>query len=375
MRRLIPLVLLLALTAGAAGAQEATEAPSERIAFDQAAHVRFALFSPDEGDYNIYLDGELISKDALVFPDVTGWMTVAAGAHNVAVTEAGGSLDAPVIPMADLTLNAMTWTTVALAGSQSDGSLQFTLVPEVTEDLLPGTARITFFNALHPATVIDFYRNEVPYSTSIGFGEFSTDQQDVHTYLYQAVTGGDEPRVIAELPDADINENRNYLVAAVGNPNVQGENAGQIVLAEANRAAFLVGMGQLEDPGTIVQAVAADADLTGDLLAAIEVANLTDQLSGAGPFTLFAPAEVRLDLNTQTPEAITAWVLSHVVEGEILSSDLNDGGAFTSLAGTPINVGVEGNGFAVNSVPILTVNIPATNGVVHLIAEPLAEMG
>src|SRR5690606_30752416 len=125
--------------------------------------------------------------------------------------------------------------------------------------------------------------------------------------------------------------------------------------------------------GTIVQAVQGE-DLTGDLAEAFVAAELVEMLEGEGPFTLFAPAELDTeDLSSKSRAELGAWLRAHVIEGELLSQDLAEGATLTSLAGTPVEVGVAGDGFAVNGVPVLAVNIPASSGVVHLIGGPLVD--
>lgn len=369
MRHRWTLALVASLTlVGAAlvSAQEATET----VPFDQAAHVRVAHFAPGIASAGLTIDGEQVDTAALAYPAVSDWITVPAGAHEIALTPAGeasGDAPAPV----GVNLSPMTWTTIAVVGSAQDGTLQTFTLQEATDDLLPGTARVTFFNAIAGETGIDFYRNDVPYTTQIDFGASYTDQQDVADYHFQAVRG-ETGRVIAELPQDALLENRNYLIAAVGTEGASGDAAPQLIAIPTHRALFMVGTDQLAAPGTVVQAIESSG-FSGDVPAAIEAAGLVDTLEGDGPFTVFLPADTNLDaLLTRSPEEIRQWVENHVVEGELLSADLTTGGTFTTLAGTPLLIEVTGGTFGVNNAQVLTVNIPATNGVVHLINTPLA---
>lgn len=110
------------------------------------------------------------------------------------------------------------------------------------------------------------------------------------------------------------------------------------------------------------------------LATAINAAGLSDQLSGPGPFTIFAPNEDAFSilsealincLLTQT-DSLSALVLSHVVPGEVGSADLAQGATAQNLNGMNLEFSV-GETITVNDNLVVTADIPASNGIVHAI--------
>jgi uncharacterized surface protein with fasciclin (FAS1) repeats len=71
----------------------------------------------------------------------------------------------------------------------------------------------------------------------------------------------------------------------------------------------------------------------------------------------------------QLPEgdALTELLENHVVEGLYHLSDLIDEGTLTTVGGQELTVTVEGNMVLVNGVQIVTPNVAATNGVIHIL--------
>ncbi|MEB3226125.1 MAG: fasciclin domain-containing protein [Synechococcus sp.] len=111
------------------------------------------------------------------------------------------------------------------------------------------------------------------------------------------------------------------------------------------------------------------------LVAAVSAADLVETLSGAGPFTVFAPTndafaalpEGTLEtlLLPENKELLTKILTYHVVSGNVLSSDLS-AGAVPTVEGSDIMVSLE-DGVMVNNAKVLMADIEAGNGVVHVI--------
>jgi uncharacterized surface protein with fasciclin (FAS1) repeats len=128
------------------------------------------------------------------------------------------------------------------------------------------------------------------------------------------------------------------------------------------------------DLGNIIDTAAAAGDFT-TLLAAIDAAGLTDALKGEGPFTVFAPTDAAFAaLPPGTVDALladpggdlTQILLYHVVAGAVLSTDLSEGLTAVTLQGNQLTFTLEG-GAKVNDVNIVITDIPAANGVIHVI--------
>jgi uncharacterized surface protein with fasciclin (FAS1) repeats len=127
-------------------------------------------------------------------------------------------------------------------------------------------------------------------------------------------------------------------------------------------------------PADIVDtAVAAGSFRT--LVSAVQERGLEETLRGEGPFTVFAPSDAafqalplsdRLGLYRE-PEALTNVLLNHVVEGNLLSSDLADGDILTSVGGQELTVTIDENGVFVNGVRVANPDVETTNGVIHIL--------
>jgi uncharacterized surface protein with fasciclin (FAS1) repeats len=112
------------------------------------------------------------------------------------------------------------------------------------------------------------------------------------------------------------------------------------------------------------------------LEAAVVAAGLADDLSGEGPFTVFAPTDAAfkalpagtIDTLLSDPTGDLANILLyHVVEAKALSTDLSDGQELTTLLGKKVNVTINDDGVFINDAKVTVADIEADNGVVHVI--------
>ena len=114
------------------------------------------------------------------------------------------------------------------------------------------------------------------------------------------------------------------------------------------------------------------------LKAAIDAAGLRATLSGAGPFTVFAPtndafAEVDADVLAYllaTPEELTKVLTYHVVSGNVMSGDLTNGDVTTLNNGETLTVDLS-SGVMINNANVTMADVEATNGVIHVIDKVL----
>ena len=127
--------------------------------------------------------------------------------------------------------------------------------------------------------------------------------------------------------------------------------------------------------GTIVDVAMADEQFS-TLVSAIEAAGLVETLSGEGPFTVFAPTNAAFeavegleDLLAQ-PETLRGILLYHVVPGETMAADVMGMEMAPTAVGDDITLSfsVDGDTVMINDVATVTaVDIPASNGVIHVI--------
>jgi uncharacterized surface protein with fasciclin (FAS1) repeats len=113
------------------------------------------------------------------------------------------------------------------------------------------------------------------------------------------------------------------------------------------------------------------------LTKALKAAGLTETLQGKGPFTVFAPTDaafaelpqdaVRDLLKPENKEVLVKILTYHVVQGQVLSSDLK-AGEVKSLQGGPIVVKIDpATGATVNDAKVVQPDVKASNGVIHVI--------
>lgn len=131
-----------------------------------------------------------------------------------------------------------------------------------------------------------------------------------------------------------------------------------------------------DGPGTIVD-VAAGAGTFTTLVAAVKAAGLVDTLSGKGPFTVFAPTDdafaklppgtVDSLLKPENLPKLKAILLYHVVAGNIPSSALKDGESVKTVGGKSLTIGIASGVVKVNDATVVKADIPASNGVIHVI--------
>ena len=131
---------------------------------------------------------------------------------------------------------------------------------------------------------------------------------------------------------------------------------------------------------TIVDVAAGNPDFS-TLVAAVQAAGLEETLAGDGPFTVFAPTNEAFEalpaglvnalLKPENKEALTQILTYHVVAGEVMSSDIQPGDVAT-VEGEDIAITVKDNGTVkVNQAKVLTLDVEASNGVIHVINKVL----
>jgi uncharacterized surface protein with fasciclin (FAS1) repeats len=129
-------------------------------------------------------------------------------------------------------------------------------------------------------------------------------------------------------------------------------------------------------PATVVDIAVGSPDHS-TLVAAVTAAGLAETLSGAGPFTVFAPTNAAFaalpagtldDLLKPENKAKLASILTfHVVAGAVKSTDLTDGMKAKTVNGEEVTINVKEGKVTVNGANVTTADLVAGNGVVHVI--------
>lgn len=148
-------------------------------------------------------------------------------------------------------------------------------------------------------------------------------------------------------------------------------------------SALLIGAGvagattsaQAQDQN-IVQIAQGNKDLS-TLVAAVTAAELAETLSGPGPFTVFAPTNAAFEkLPAGTVETLlkdpkgdlTKILTLHVISGAVDSkAAIAAAGTNVETLGGPVAVKLDGDKLMVGGATVVTTDIKASNGVIHVI--------
>jgi uncharacterized surface protein with fasciclin (FAS1) repeats len=113
------------------------------------------------------------------------------------------------------------------------------------------------------------------------------------------------------------------------------------------------------------------------LLAAIDAAGLRDTLQGEGPFTIFAPTDAAFAqlpngtvselLKPANRSKLIAILVGHVVRGRIEAAAALRAGSAKTLSGQTVRVALNDGLLRVGKSTILSPDIKANNGVIHVI--------
>lgn len=143
-------------------------------------------------------------------------------------------------------------------------------------------------------------------------------------------------------------------------------------------AATFVSLGSLPSYAADIVDTAVKAGQFNTLAAALKAAGLIETLKGKGPFTVFAPTDAAFAKlpagtvdNLLKPEnkAKLVQILSyHVVPGKIMSASL--AGKKTdakTVEGRNISIDATMGSVKVNSAKVVSADVAADNGVIHVI--------
>jgi len=146
--------------------------------------------------------------------------------------------------------------------------------------------------------------------------------------------------------------------------------------AMAEEKGVMVGGANMVPSKNIVQNAAGSSDHS-TLVAAVTAAGLAETLSGAGPFTVFAPTNAAFDklpsgtvANLLKPEMkgdLTNVLTYHVVPGAFKASDLKDGQKLKTVQGQELTVSIKDGKVMIDGATVTIADVVSSNGVTHVI--------
>ena len=126
----------------------------------------------------------------------------------------------------------------------------------------------------------------------------------------------------------------------------------------------------------IVQ-IASESGNFNTLVAAVKAAGLAETLQSAGPFTVFAPTDAafaKLPAGTvesllADKEKLASILTFHVIAGKVLAGDIvkTNGAKPKTVNGQSLDIVVRDGKVYVNGSQVITADIVASNGVIHVI--------
>lgn len=128
----------------------------------------------------------------------------------------------------------------------------------------------------------------------------------------------------------------------------------------------------------IVQTAVAAGKFT-TLVSLVKKAGLAGALSGKGPLTVFAPTDAAF---AKVPKAtlaalakdkakLKAVLLYHVVEGKVTAAQVVKLSSAETLQGESVSIKVKGGKVYVGGARVVTADVAASNGVIHVIDKVL----
>jgi uncharacterized surface protein with fasciclin (FAS1) repeats len=143
--------------------------------------------------------------------------------------------------------------------------------------------------------------------------------------------------------------------------------------------AVLAPSAQAQHPGRgpSIPAVAKTAGQFTTLLAAVDAAGLTETLLGRGPYTLFAPTDdafsklpngtVQELLKPENREKLRLILTYHVIAGRVTAAQARSVNSAETVSGQSVRITTNGDQLKINDAVVRIADVPASNGIVHVI--------
>lgn len=113
------------------------------------------------------------------------------------------------------------------------------------------------------------------------------------------------------------------------------------------------------------------------LAAALQAADLVKTLQGPGPFTVFAPTDAAFEklpkgtveklLEPKNRAKLQAVLTYHVVAGSVPSSEVVKLSSAKTVEGSEVKIRTMGGSVKVDDATVVTADVAASNGVIHVI--------
>jgi len=244
-------------------------------------------------------------------------------------------------------------------------------------DTLHGTGPFTVFAPTDEAFAA------LPAGTLTNLLKPENKAQLVDVLTYHVVSGDLHAKDLMDMDMLTTVEGKDVTVRVAGNNILI--NSAKVTAADNDAsngvvhvidAVLMPGDAPAPAAQTIVDLAVATPDLS-TLVTALKAADLVGTLSGKGPFTVFAPTNEAfaalpdgvLDnlLKPENKAQLVDVLTYHVAAGDVHAKDLYDMEMITTVEGQNVTARVSGDSVFINSAKVVTADVDASNGVVHIV--------
>lgn len=107
---------------------------------------------------------------------------------------------------------------------------------------------------------------------------------------------------------------------------------------------------------------------TTEFAKALESTNIDERINKSGPFTLFAPSNSAFNRLSMLEKENNDLLLNHIFMGMATERSLKAMSEVTCLSGKNLSIqNGSGQDISINDIQIVTTNLKADNGVIHII--------
>ncbi len=141
-------------------------------------------------------------------------------------------------------------------------------------------------------------------------------------------------------------------------------------------ALLLAGVAAAQQKKSIVD-TAIEAGQFETLVTALDAAGLVETLEGEGPFTVFAPTDEAFAklpegtledlLEPANRDRLKAILTYHVVPGAVTAEQVMGLSEAETVNGQPLRIAVDGDTVEVENATVVTADVMASNGVIHVV--------
>jgi uncharacterized surface protein with fasciclin (FAS1) repeats len=193
--------------------------------------------------------------------------------------------------------------------------------------------------------------------------------------LYHVVAGEQDAAAVLDQSFIRTLNGQSIVIGEAGSqPTASGAVIVSTNIEASNGIIHVIDAVMIPETRNIVEIAAQDGFNT--LAAAVTAANLVETLSDAeSEFTVFAPTDAAfaalpagtLDALLADPAALANILLYHTVEGRVFSDAVVSASSVPTVEGSNAPVSVTGGTVTIDGATIVTTDVQATNGVIHVI--------